>query len=31
MPLTKRNRERLQALGFVISDDGCWAIWQEVL
>lgn len=29
MPLTRRNRERLQKLGLSISDDGCWAIWQE--
>jgi hypothetical protein len=31
MPLTRRNRERLEQLGFKISDDGCWAIWQESL
>jgi hypothetical protein len=29
MPLTTRNKEKLQALGFSISEDGYWAIWRE--
>lgn len=29
MPLTARNRHRLEAMGFVISACGRWAVYQE--
>jgi hypothetical protein len=29
MPLFKKNREYLEALGFVISEDQLWAIFRE--
>ncbi len=29
MPLTVRNRARLEAINFVVSADGYWAVYRE--
>ena len=30
IPLFRENRTKLEEMGFVITEDGCWAIYKEI-